>query len=181
MRLLIIFIFLSTTAFSQNANESNTETERLIQTIIELNVHLKTGDYVASDRLVDVDKSGFESSINKYGLVNNSPLTDLTLKHCQLQLINDNEIGCFKALADSFNQNITDPIERKNKYQLIENHFHKKYCEFSIPLYSKNGKHALIEYNVFSGFMYGSFSGTYLMKMINGKWVVDGIIRMTED
>ncbi len=181
MRLLTIFIFLTIIAFSQNGNVSLTETESLIQAIIESNVDLKTGDYVVYNKLVDIDTLNLAYIIKRYGLVEKVSPGDLTLNHICLQLINDKEINHFKMLADSLNKDNADPFERKNGNRLIKEHLNKEYCEFSKPLYSKDRKYVLIRFKVDSGFMFGSFSRTYLMKKKNGKWIEDTLLKMTED
>jgi hypothetical protein len=181
MRLLPIFIFLTTIAFSQNSNVHLTETERLVQAIIESNVDLKTGEYVVYNKLVDTDTLHLGDVIIRYGLVDKVSPENLTLNHSCLQLINDKELSHFKMLADSLNKDITDPLERKNGSQLIKEHLQKEYCEFSKPLYSKDGKYVLISFKVDSGFMIGSFSRTYLMKKINGKWIKDALLQVKED
>lgn len=181
MRLLTIFIFLTTIAFSQNGNVSLTETESLIQAIIESNVDLKTGDYVVYNKLVDIDTLNLDYIIKRHGLFEKVSPEDLTLNHICLQLINDKEINHFKMLADSLDKDNAHPFERKNGNRLIKEHLNKEYCEFSKPLYSKDGKYVLIRFKVDSGFMFGSFSRTYLMKKKNGKWIEDTLLQMTED
>lgn len=181
MRLLTIFLFFTTIAFSQNGNVSLTETESLIQSVIVSNIDLKTGDYLVYNKLVDLDTGDFELIIKKLGLVENVPFENLTLNHISLQLINDNDLNYFKMLADSLNKDKTDPFERITGSQLIKEQLKKEYCEFSKPLYSKDGKYALIRFNVDSGFMFGSFSRTYLMKKKSGKWIEDTLLQMTED
>ena len=185
MKLLTLFLFITTAAFSQSDNVTLTDTESLIQTIIESNVDLKTGDYVVYNKLVDIYTLNLDDIIKRYGLVEKVSPENLTLNHICLQLINDKELNRFKMLADSFNKDKkdeADPFARKNKSLLIKEHLNKAYCEFSKPLYSKDSKYVLIKFKVDSGFMFGSFSRTYLMKKKKGKWIEDTtFLQMTED
>ena len=178
MRLLTIFILFTTIAFSQNSNVSLTETESLIQAIIESDESLKTGDYVVFNELIDIDTVYSGYAIKKFDLKKKSPASELILNHINMQLITKNKLDCFKILADSLNRSITNAFEKINVYRLIGEQFHKKYCEFSKPLYSNDSRYALVKFQVQSGF--GLFSLTYLMKKKKGKWIEDSVLQGTD-
>ena len=180
-KLKILLLFLMLTAFQQNETVSFSETEKIIQIIIEGNVDLKTGEYIVYNRLVDISHPNLDSWINEYGLSISKTACDSIIKHCSLQLLNDTEIEAFKVVVDSINKNLTHSFEKENKYSLIKEKTGKEYCEFSKPLYSKKGKYALIRFDVISGFMYGSFSRIYLMEKVNGQWTENSILEITED
>ena len=130
--------------------------------------------------MVDINKSDLDHFIKKYRLFKNLTSTYYIHK-ISLQLINDDELNHFNTLADSINKSITNPFKRKNKYRLVFERTHKDYCQFSKPIFSENGRYALIEFDVESGFMYGSFSGTYLFKKKKGKWIENSHIRGSND
>jgi len=185
MKLYIITTLIICFAFQQKEDKNLSETEKIILSVIELNVDLKTKEYIIYNRLVEDSYANLKSSISFYNLSKKDTLSRIT--HCCLQLINDNEINKFKLMADSINRTIEYPPEEelligeKNEYLLIKEKTGKKFCEFSKPLFSKDRKYALIKFNVISGFMFGSFSRTYLMEKRNGVWIENSTLELTDD
>lgn len=179
MKLLLLPIFFVLTAFFQNGNQ--TDTEKLIQEIIHLNVDLKEKDYVVYNQLVDLDTSDFTSTIKEYDLYSVTPSDELILKNIDLQVITEKEIQMYERMADSINQTLSEPLEFKNKFLLISENLNKDYVEFSKPLYSIDRKYALVKFEVFTGSMFGSFSVAYLMKKENDQWIEKDIFLMTID
>ena len=179
MKLLLLPIFFVLTAFFQNGNQ--TDTEKLILEIIHLNVDLKEKDYVVYNQLVDLDTSDFTSTIKEYDLNSVTPSDELILKNIDLQVITEKEIQMYERMADSINQTLSEPLEFKNKFSLISENLNKDYVEFSKPLFSIDRKYALVKFEVFNGFMFGSFSVAYLMKKENDQWIEKDIFLMTID
>ncbi len=91
-----------------------------------------------------------------------------------------------ESLTNKINENCNsfafNSIENTlNVYELIWEIFNKNYCFFTKPMRSKDGRYAIIKYEVLSGTIFGNYSRTYLCKFINNEWIIDTIVAFEMD
>jgi len=180
-QIILLLVLIPISTFPQGFKDVKNNCEDVIKAVVETNVDLKSGEYVVYYKLVDLPNSYLDNWMNEYNLNNNIQCADTIIYNIGLQLIDDFTLKYYKDIADSLNRNIIDPFEETNKFQIIHDKTIKEYCEFSRPYFTNNGNYALIRFEVNSGFPIGSFARTYLMKIENGKWIVESIIEITED
>jgi len=175
-----LFIILLIIPFTLQQTTKLNGIEEIINSVIQSNIDLKEGKYVVFNELKDIDTLGLLSTIKAYNL-NYEISNGCFLSAIDLELIDNNKLQEYNAMADTINKSIIDPFELKNKYRLIHEHLNKEYCEFTKPIFSQDKKIALIEFNVISGYLFGSHSETLIMRKIGKRWKVEDVLRFTED
>lgn len=181
MSTTFLYFLIPLSIFTQKLDAVQNETEKLIQSVIETDVNLKTGHYIVYEKLEDLQIEDLKYWANKYNFIENRFTSDTIINKINLKIISRETLNCYKKMADSLNHLKHEPFEMIDEYRLVSDKTGKTFCEFSKPFFSKNGNFALVKFEVYSGFLYGSFSYTLIMKKEKLKWIPEEIVSVSSD
>lgn len=171
---LTYIIILFFTIFSSKAiHAQKFDKESVIQSIIDSNVDLRSGNYIIYYKLTNNTDPYYDYYIKKHHLYHKS--SDSLTHRISLPLLNDKQMSRIETIVDSLNIGKTSYWDKTNKYRMVYKMLNKEYCQFLNPIFSKNGKIAIVKYESFSGNPIGSSSNSYLMKKKKGKWINEAI------
>jgi len=173
--LIGLFLFLATLNYAQ------TETEKVIQTIIEFEQDLNENKVIVSESLESFGDTSFTNSfIDEFGEFKEEDFKNIQFGSLNVRLISKNALLKLKKIASKLNSltNDNDEIFPITYYQLVNEIFDRDLCTFSKVLFTKDKKYALVKYSVVTGnsLGLGDFSSTFLMEQKKEKWLIKEIL-----
>ncbi|SDK20302.1 hypothetical protein SAMN05421823_102131 [Catalinimonas alkaloidigena] len=117
MTKLFCYILLSVLN-SGSEGLATTDAEQLVQSVMEAE-RTRDNEYIVFDQLVAFDTSEVVNIIKQFGITHDTHAEKIMLTHIGYPLVTKQELENFKAIADSLNERITEPLEKKDAYQLI--------------------------------------------------------------
>ena len=170
-----LFLFLSTLSYAQ------TETEKVIQTIIDLEKDLKETNVIVSENLDSFgDTSWINNFTDEFGEFKEGNLKYIQFGSLNVRLISKSALLELKKIASKLNSltNDNDEVFPITYYQLVNDIFDRDLCTFSKVLFTKDKKYALVKYSVVTGnsLGLGDFSSTFLMEQKKEKWLIKEIL-----
>ena len=169
--LIGIFLIFAPSIYAQ------TETENVIQTVIDLDKDLIKNEIIVYEYLENYNDTSWINSItDKYGVLNAEEINSIQFGNLNVKLISKSALRELNKISSKLNNLTKDDDENfsMTKYQLVNDIFDKDLCVFYKVLFTKDKKYALIKYSVITGNSLGrgDFSSTYLMEQKNGNWLI---------